>query len=453
MSLLSRIEKSQKTTGGLSKGVRKRRGSTSKKGKDAFRGIKERVQNKLISELEPGQEIKASDEMRRKMEDMFNTVLASESIILSRTERQKMFEQVVAEILGFGPIEVLLQEEAISEIMVNGPKMVYVEKKGKLLLSDVTFDSNAHVMQVIDRIVSPLGRRVDESSPLVDARLPDGSRVNAIIPPLALDGPTLTIRKFEKDPLTIHNLVAFGSITPMGAEFLEAAVVGRANIVVAGGTGSGKTTLLNVSSNFIPDGERIITVENAAELQIAKDHVVRLESRPPNIEGKGEITINDLIINTLRMRPDRVVVGECRGGEALAMLQAMNTGHDGSLTTAHANTPRDTIARLETMCLMAGMDLPVSAIRKQIAGAVDLIIQQARLGDGSRRILNITEIQGMEGDNVVLADIFVFNQTAIENGKIKGEFVATGVVPNILKRITDHGIDISPDFFRKGRTA
>jgi pilus assembly protein CpaF len=331
--------------------------------------------------------------------------------------------------------------------MVNGPEKVYIERKGKLTLSKVTFENNEHVLKVIDRIVSPLGRRIDESSPLVDARLPDGSRVNAIIPPLALNGPTLTIRKFEKDPLTIDDLVRFGSMSSETAEFLRACVIARLNIIVSGGTGSGKTTLLNVLSSFIPEDERIITVENAAELQLRQEHVVTLESRPPNIEGKGEVTIRDLVINTLRMRPDRVVVGECRGGETLDMLQAMNTGHDGSLTTAHANSPRDMLSRLETMCLMAGMDLPVRAIREQIASAVDMIVQQARMRDGSRKVTNCTEVQGMEGDVIVMSDIFVFEQQGIENGKIIGRLKATGIRPKFYDRIEAAGLSLPANIF------
>jgi pilus assembly protein CpaF len=340
-----------------------------------------------------------------------------------------------------------LADESVSEIMVNGPDKVFVERKGKLAKTNILFEDNEHVMRVIDRIVSPLGRRIDESSPYVDARLPDGSRVNAIIPPLALNGPTLTIRKFEKDPLTIDDLVSFGSLSPETGEFLKACVKGRLNIIVSGGTGSGKTTLLNVLSSFIPEDERIITVENAAELQLRQEHVVTLESRPPNIEGKGEVTIQDLVVNTLRMRPDRIVVGECRAGEALDMLQAMNTGHDGSLTTAHANSPRDTLSRLETMCLMAGMDLPVRAIREQVAAAVDLIVQQARMRDGSRKIINITEVQGMEGDVIVMSDIFAFEQQGMENGKIIGRLKPTGIRPKFYEQIEAAGITLPANIF------
>jgi pilus assembly protein CpaF len=378
---------------------------------------------------------------------MFEHILSQENIILSRSERERLFEGIVAEILGFGPLEPLLADESVSEIMVNGPDKVFVERKGKLAKTNILFEDNEHVMRVIDRIVSPLGRRIDESSPYVDARLPDGSRVNAIIPPLALNGPTLTIRKFEKDPLTIDDLVSFGSLSPETGEFLKACVKGRLNIIVSGGTGSGKTTLLNVLSSFIPEDERIITVENAAELQLRQEHVVTLESRPPNIEGKGEVTIQDLVVNTLRMRPDRIVVGECRAGEALDMLQAMNTGHDGSLTTAHANSPRDTLSRLETMCLMAGMDLPVRAIREQVAAAVDLIVQQARMRDGSRKIINITEVQGMEGDVIVMSDIFAFEQQGMENGKIIGRLKPTGIRPKFYEQIEAAGITLPANIF------
>ncbi|MCB0213015.1 MAG: CpaF family protein [Anaerolineae bacterium] len=392
-------------------------------------------------------DISQTDEVRRTIQDMFEQILTQENLILSRTERERLFESIVAEILGFGPLEPLLADETVSEIMVNGPDKVFVERKGKLVPSRVQFEGNEHVLKVIDRIVSPLGRRIDESSPLVDARLPDGSRVNAIIPPLALNGPTLTIRKFEKDPLTVDDLVRFGSVTPEVAEFLKACVVSRLNIVVSGGTGSGKTTLLNILSSFIPTDERIITVENAAELQLRQEHVVTLESRPPNIEGKGEVSIRDLVVNTLRMRPDRIVVGECRAGETLDMLQAMNTGHDGSLTTAHSNSPRDTLSRLETMCLMAGMDLPIRAIREQIASAVDLIVHQTRMRDGSRKIVNVTEVQGMEGDVIVMSDIFAFEQQGIENGIIVGRLKATGIRPKFIDQIEASGIHLPANIF------
>ena len=461
MSLLKRIERSQQPdegeakSGGASNPIRprvsdqqtRRSAPTASHARDAFKDLKERIQDKLVAELDPAMDVSRTDEVRRTIQDMFEQILAQENIILSRSERERLFEGIVAEILGFGPLEILLADENVSEIMVNGPDKVFVERKGKLTKTNIIFESNEHVLKVIDRIVSPLGRRIDESSPYVDARLPDGSRVNAIIPPLALNGPTLTIRKFEKDPLTIDDLIRFGSMSAETAEFLKACVKSRLNIVVSGGTGSGKTTLLNVLSSFIPNDERIITVENAAELQLRQEHVVTLESRPPNIEGKGEVTIRDLVINCLRMRPDRVVVGECRGGETLDMLQAMNTGHDGSLTTAHANSPRDMLARLETMCLMAGMDLPVRAIREQVASAVDVIIQQTRLRDGSRKVVNVTEVQGMEGDVIVMSDIFAFEQQGIENGKIVGRLKPTGIRPKFYERMEAAGIVLPPNVF------
>lgn len=458
MSLLKRIERTQQPggeakPGGTPSPVRpkptdlQRRRAPSVQNRDAFKELKERIQDKLIAELDPAMDVSRTDEVRQTIQDMFDQILTQENIILSRVERERLFEGIVAEILGFGPLEVLLADEHVSEIMVNGPDKVFVERKGKITKTNIIFENDEHVMKVIDRIVSPLGRRVDESSPYVDARLPDGSRVNAIIPPLALNGPTLTIRKFEKDPLTIDDLIRFGSLSPEVAEFLKACVIARLNMVVSGGTGSGKTTLLNVLSSFIPNDERIITVENAAELQLRQEHVVTLESRPPNIEGKGEVTIRDLVINTLRMRPDRIVVGECRGGETLDMLQAMNTGHDGSLTTAHANSPRDMLSRLETMCLMAGMDLPVRAIREQVASAVDVIVQQARMRDGSRKIINVTEVQGMEGDVIVMSDIFTFEQQGIENGKIIGRLKPTGIRPKFYDRIEAAGLSLPPNIF------
>jgi pilus assembly protein CpaF len=412
--------------------------------------LKVRVQNKLLSEIDPSMDAQ-SPEVRATIEELFNTILNEEGIVLNRRDRQQLFESIVAEILGYGPLEQLLVDDSITEIMVNGAKNVYIERGGVISRSNVTFEDEAHCRRVIDRIVSPLGRRVDETSPYVDARLKDGSRVNVIIPPLALDGATITIRKFSKTPFQVEDLIRFGSMTPEIAEFLRACVIGRLNIIVSGGTGSGKTTLLNVLSNFIPDDERIITVENAAELQIRKEHVVRLESRPANIEGKGEVTIQDLVVNTLRMRPDRIVVGECRSGEALDMLQAMNTGHDGSLTTAHSNSPRDTLARLEVMCLMAGMDLPVRAIREQVASAVDLIVHQERLRDGSRKIVAITEIQGMEGDVITMSDIFVFEQTGIEAGRVIGRIRPTGLRPKFIERIEAAGIHLPPSVFGIGQ--
>ncbi|MDQ5823294.1 MAG: CpaF family protein [Chloroflexota bacterium] len=412
-----------------------------------FVDLKNRVQQKLIAELDPKLDLSKTEEVRRQVEDIFNEILDSENIILSRVDRARLFEAVAAEILGFGPIEPLLKDASISEVMVNGPKSVYIERHGRLEKTNITFQNDEHVMRVIDRIVAPLGRRIDEASPYVDARLPDGSRVNAIIPPLALNGPVITIRKFSKDPLTVDDLIRFGSVTPEMATFLKACVEARLNIIVSGGTGSGKTTTLNVLSHWIPADERIVTVENAAELQLRQDHVVTLESRPANIEGKGEVSIRDLVINCLRMRPDRIVVGECRGGEALDMLQAMNTGHDGSLTTLHANSPRDALGRLETMCLMAGMELPVRAIREQIASAVDVFVQQERMKDGTRKLTSVTEVQGMEGDVVVMQEIFVFEQTGLEGGKIVGRMKPTGIRPKFIEKFEAANIYLPPNIF------
>ncbi|HNM37999.1 MAG TPA: CpaF family protein, partial [Anaerolineales bacterium] len=380
--------------------------------------LKTRVQNKLLAEIDPSMDVTRTDEVRRTIQNLFEQILTEENIVLSRPERARLFEQISAEILGFGPLQSLLEDDTITEIMVNGPKNVYIERKGKVHRVPITFESNDHVMRIIDRIVAPLGRRIDESSPYVDARLPDGSRVNAVIPPISLVGPVLTIRKFSKNPITVDQMIQFGSVSAEAVQFLKACVESRLNIIISGGTGSGKTTLLNVLSSFIPSDERILTIENAAELQLRQEHVVTLESRPANIEGRGEITIRDLVINALRMRPERIIVGECRGGETLDMLQAMNTGHDGSMTTAHANTPRDALSRIETMCLMAGMDLPIRAIREQVASAVDLICQQERMRDGTRKVTTITEVSGMEGDVITMTDIFVFEQTGTENGRI-----------------------------------
>ncbi len=412
--------------------------------------LKTRVQNKLLSELDPSMDVSRTEEVRRTIQDLFEQILAEENIVLSRPERARLFEQIAAEILGFGPLQPLLEDDTITEIMVNGPKNVYVERKGKLHRVPVTFENNDHVMRIIDRIVAPLGRRIDESSPYVDARLQDGSRVNAVIPPISLVGPTLTIRKFSRNPITVEQLIQFGSISAEAVQFLKACVEARLNILISGGTGSGKTTLLNVMSSFIPGDERILTIENAAELQLRQEHVVTLESRPPNIEGRGEITIRDLVINALRMRPERIIVGECRGGETLDMLQAMNTGHDGSMTTAHANSPRDAIARVETMCLMAGMDLPVRAIREQVASAVDLICQQERMRDGTRKVTYVTEVSGMEGDVITMTDIFVFEQTGMENGKINGRLRPTGLRPKFMEKIEAAGINLPPSIFGIG---
>jgi pilus assembly protein CpaF len=443
------------TTGGLPRGTNRLGTGTPEEGgrrqgvmtTNDFIDLKNRVQQKLIAELDPKLDLTKTDEVRKNVEEIFNEILDSENIVLTRVDRARLFEAVAAEILGFGPIEPLLKDNTINEIMVNGPRLVYIERHGRLEKTNVQFQNDEHVMRVIDRIVAPLGRRIDESSPYVDARLPDGSRVNAIIPPLTLNGPVITIRKFSKDPFTVDDLIRFGTLTPEMAMFIKACVEARLNIVVAGGTGSGKTTTLNVLSSFIPNDERIITVENAAELQLRQEHVITLESRPSNIEGRGEVSIRDLVINCLRMRPDRIVVGEVRGGEALDMLQAMNTGHDGSLTTLHANTPRDALSRLETMVLMAGMDLPVRAIREQISSAVNLIVQQERMKDGSRKISTITEVQGMEGDVIVMQDVFLFEQTGIEGGKIVGRMKPTGIRPKFIEKFEASNIYLPPNIF------
>lgn len=412
--------------------------------------LKTRVQNKLLAEIDPSMDVTRTDEVRRTIQNLFEQILTEENIVLSRPERARLFEQISAEILGFGPLQSLLEDDTITEIMVNGPKNVYIERKGKVHRVPITFESNDHVMRIIDRIVAPLGRRIDESSPYVDARLPDGSRVNAVIPPISLVGPVLTIRKFSKNPITVDQMIQFGSVSAEAVQFLKACVEARLNIIISGGTGSGKTTLLNVLSSFIPSDERIITIENAAELQLRQEHVVTLESRPPNIEGRGEITIRDLVMNSLRMRPERIIVGECRGGETLDMLQAMNTGHDGSMTTAHANTPRDALSRIETMCLMAGMDLPIRAIREQVASAVDVICQQERMRDGTRKVTTITEISGMEGDVITMTDIFVFEQTGTENGRIVGRLRPTGLRPKFMDKIESAGIHLPPSIFGIG---
>jgi len=387
--------------------------------------------------------------VKKAVTEILSSVLEEEATIISRGDRDKIISQVTDEITGFGPIEPFLHDPDITEVMVNGPRQVYVEKKGRITLTETTFRDDDHVRHTIEKIISPLGRRLDDTSPMVDARLPDGSRVNAIVPPLALNGPTITIRKFSADPYTIDDLLTFGTLSPDMAAFLKACVESRINIIISGGTGSGKTTLLNVISSFIPDRERIITIEDAAELQLGQEHVVSLESRPPNIEGKGQITIRDLVKNCLRMRPDRIVVGEVRGGEALDMLQAMNTGHDGSITTGHANSPRDILYRLETMVMMTGLELPMKAIREQIKSAIHLIVHQERFKDGSRKVTNITEITGMEGDTLTIQDIFVFKQTGFdEKGRVLGRHVPTGIVPAFIEKIENAGVQLPQKIFR-----
>lgn len=412
-----------------------------------YRELQRRVQEKLIAELDPGMDLTDTEAVREAIESLYNAILEEENVALNRVDRAELFERIVSEILGYGPLDPLLADDEINEIMVNGPKQVYVERHGILELTDLEFEDEDHLMRIILRIIAPLGRRIDESSPMVDGRLPDGSRVNAIIPPLSLIGPVLTIRKFSREPFTIDDLIRMGTLTREVAQFLNACVQARLNIVVSGGTGAGKTTLLNVLSSFIPTHERIITIENAAELRLHQDHVVTLESRPPNIEGKGEITIRDLVINALRMRPDRIVVGEVRGGEALDMLQAMNTGHDGSLSTVHSNSPRDTLRRIETMVLMSGMELPLRAVREQIASALELIVHVARLKDGTRKVVSISEVQGMEGDMIVLQDIFMFKQTGVRDGRVIGNLRATGVRPKFMDKIEAANIYLEPAIF------
>lgn len=412
--------------------------------------LKTRVQNRLLAELDPSMDINKTDDVRKTIQGLFEQILSEENIVLSRPERARLFEQITAEILGLGPLQTLLEDETVTEVMVNGAKNIYVERKGKIHRVPVTFESNEHVMRIIDRIVAPLGRRIDESSPYVDARLADGSRVNAVIPPISLIGPILTIRKFSKIPITLEQLVQFGTLTGESLQFLKACVEARLNVVISGGTGSGKTTFLNILSSFIPSDERIITIENAAELQLRQEHVITLESRPPNIEGRGEITIRNLVVNALRMRPDRIIVGEIRDDAALDMLQAMNTGHDGSMTTLHSNSPRDTLSRLETMTLMAGMDLPVRAIREQVSSAIDMIVHEERMRDGSRKVTNITEVGGMEGDIITTTDLFVFEQTGIENGKVLGLMRPTGLRPKFMEKIEAAGIHLPPSIFGVG---
>lgn len=436
MSLIKRLEMNNND---------KKNVKANEKESDPYFELKMKIQNKVIDELDI--DFNEISEQNEKMREQINFIISKnieeEALNMTNNEKRKIKEELLDEIVGFGPITGLLADSNVTEVMVNGPNHVYIEKNGKLVLTDAKFKNDNHVLHVIKKIVSPIGRRIDESSPMVDARLPNGSRVNAIIPPLAIDGPSITIRKFAEDPFKVEDLINFGTMSSKMAELLKCCVEGRLNIVVSGGTGSGKTTTLNVLSSFIPNEERIVTIEDAAELQLSQEHVVRLETRPANVEGKGEVTIRDLVKNSLRMRPDRIIVGEVRSGEALDMLQAMNTGHDGSLTTGHANSPRDMLSRIETMVLMSGMNLPIKAIRDQAASAIDLIIQQSRIMDGSRKITYITEVQGMEGDVIILQDIFRFEQMGLDNkGKVKGEFVSTGVMPKFVQKLKEHGINI-----------
>ncbi|MBA3314470.1 MAG: CpaF family protein [Planctomycetaceae bacterium] len=424
------------------------RGVDSSQGFD-FEALKRLIHGKLVDKLDLTK-LGALDQqtLRREIRLVVEHLCDTENPLLNRSERERLIEEVLDETFGFGPLEMLLKEEGVADIMINGPKNVFIEKQGRIIKSNVTFRDNQHLMQILDRIVSKVGRRIDETSPMCDARLPDGSRVNAIIPPLALDGPSLTIRRFGSNPLTLEDLLKFGAFTPEMVMLLEGSMKARLNIIVSGGTGSGKTTLLNTLSSFIPADQRVLTIEDAAELQLQQPHVLRLETRPPNIEGKGQVTATDLVKNALRMRPDRIIIGECRGPEALDMLQAMNTGHEGSLTTIHANTPRDAVSRLETMISMGGIELPIRALRQQFASAVNLIIQANRLQGGPRKVTHITEVVGMEGDTVIMQDIFLFVKDGIdENGKAFGHFEATGVRPSFMARLEQSGIRLPANLF------
>lgn len=413
---------------------------------DKYEDVKNRIHALIIEQQLGAENADISDEGMKKL---INEYVERNDFGIPRVDRDMVKKELFDDIMGYGPIQPLIDSDAYSEIMVNGYDHVYVESKGKLVLTDIKFKDNEHLMQIIDRIVSKVGRHVDESSPMCDARLLDGSRVNVIIPPLSLVGPILTIRKFGKTPITAENLIAWGSVSRKMLEFLEAAVRGKLNIIVSGGTGSGKTTLLNVLSSYIPSDERIITIEDSAEVQLHQEHVLTLESRPANMEGKGRISIRDLVVNALRMRPDRIIVGEVRSEETLDMLQAMNTGHDGSLTTIHANSPRDSISRIETMVMMSGSELPSKAIRDQVASAINLIVQQARLRDGSRKVTSVSEIVGMEGDVIRMQDIFTYETDGEmdANGKFKGEFKATGIVPKCIEKIRENGVMVSNEWF------
>ena len=410
--------------------------------------IRDTVQKNLLTKSLNDTNVN-SDQLRAMIEEFFNQALEEEKILYNHSTRDLMLESVISDIIGYGPIEPLLNDPEITEVMVNGCDQVFVEKNGLIEHTPVKFDNEAHVRRIIERIVSPIGRRVDETSPMVDARLPNGNRVNATIPPLSLGGSILTIRKFAIRPFVVQDLIANGTMSLALANFLKACVEARVNLVVSGGTGTGKTTFLNVLSNFIPPRERVITIEDTAELQLHQDNLVRLEKRPPNVEGKGEITIRQLVVNALRMRPDRIVVGECRSGEALDMLQAMNTGHDGSMTTVHSNSPRDTLRRIETMVLMAGMELPLKAIREQVASSIELIIHLERLKDGSRKIVQVSEVQGMESDTIVMQDLFVYKQTGIKNGVVQGSMTATGLRPRFLHKLTANSIELPTNVFDK----
>ncbi len=418
---------------------------------EEFDKIKRRIHNKLVDKLDLTKVSELQgDVLRREIRLVVEHLCDTEDTLLNRNERERLIEEVLDETFGLGPLEMLLKDHTISDILINGPKSIYVERRGKMERTSVEFRDNGHLLQIIDRIVSKVGRRVDEVCPMVDARLPDGSRVNAIIPPLALDGAAVSIRRFGSNPLKLEDLLNFKAFTPEMVMLLEGAMKARLNIIISGGTGSGKTTLLNTLSSFIPNTDRIVTIEDAAELQLQQDHVVRLETRPPNIEGKGQVSATDLVKNALRMRPERIIIGECRGSEALDMMQAMNTGHEGSLTTLHSNSPRDAIARLETMMMMAGFELPLKAMRQQIASAVDLIVQANRLQGGPRKVTHITEVVGMEQDTVIMQDIYSFHQEGIdENGRARGRFEATGIRPTFMDRLEQAGVRLPASAFRQ----
>jgi pilus assembly protein CpaF len=431
-------------------GPRSGRANDSQNGQStSFEDLKTLIHGKLVDKLDLSRlgDLEG-DTLRREIRLVVEHLCDTENPLLNRSERERLIEEVLDETFGFGPLEILLKDPTVSDIMINGPRKVFVEKKGRIVRSEVVFRDNAHLLQIIDRIVSKVGRRIDETSPMVDARLPDGSRLNAVIPPLAIDGPSLSIRRFGANPLSLEDLLKFGAFTPEMVMLLEAAMKARLNIIVSGGTGSGKTTLLNTLSSFIPHDQRVITIEDAAELQLQQEHVLRLETRPANIEGKGQVSATDLVKNALRMRPDRIIIGECRGPETLDMLQAMNTGHEGSLTTIHANSPRDAVARLETMIMMGGIELPIKALRQQFAAAVHLIIQANRLQGGPRRITHITEVLNMEQETVIMQDIFLFIQDGIdENGRAHGHFEATGVRPSFMQRLEQGGVRLPANLF------
>lgn len=459
MSLLERLNrKKNKGIAAKSEFVQQPKKTFAKQAEDvredAYQAVKTQIHDDIVFQMPDELQAAISkpdtnqQDVRAIVEKLCNQALQNNPFAIPLGDRERIVDELVSEILGLGPLEPLLKDSTITEVMVNGPKNIYVERNGHIVKTRVTFRDDAHLMHVIDRIVTAIGRRVDESSPMCDARLADGSRVNVIIPPLSLVGPVITIRKFSNDAITIEKLISFGSLDKRVATFLRACVEGRLNIVISGGTGSGKTTLLNVMSSFIPHEERIVTLEDSAELQLKQEHVVTLETRPPNIEGEGEVSMRDLVRNALRMRPDRIVVGECRSGEALDMLQAMNTGHDGSMTTAHANSPRDMLTRLETMVLMSGMELPLKAIRAQVASAVDLIVQIARLRDGSRKVISVSEVTGIEGETVTTQELFYFTQEGFdENNRIYGHYDCAGVMPYCMDKLTMNGVSLPEDMF------